>query len=173
MYKPPYQITPKILKLIAEIQEHLGELKYYSVKKPNVKLRKENKIKTIHHSLAIEGNTLNEEQISTLLEGKNVIGPKNQILEVKNALVLYDQVSKLNPLSEKDLLKAHKILMSGLIQSPTQYRRTAVGILKGGEVVRMAPSFKQVPSLMSDLFTYVSKDKTTLALIKACRVFNT
>lgn len=168
MYKPPYKVTSKILKLIAEIQEHLGELKYYSIKKPNIKLRKENKIKTIHHSLAIEGNTLDEEQINTLLDGKSVIGPKKQILEVKNALVLYDQVSKLNPLSENDLLKAHKILMNGLIQSPGQYRHTAVGILKGGEVVRMAPSYKQVPTLMSNLFTYVSKDKTTLALIKAC-----
>ena len=90
MHNPPYTITSMILTLVSEIQSLLGESKHLVVKKPSVKLRKENRIKTIHYSLAIEGNALTEEQISSLIEGKKVIGPKNQIIEVKNAIKLYE-----------------------------------------------------------------------------------
>lgn len=168
MYQPPYTITSKILTLVSEIQSLLGESKHLIVKKPSVKLRKENKIKTIHHSLAIEGNSLTEEQISSLIEGKKVIGPKNQILEVKNAIQLYEQMTDLDPLKENDFLKAHKILMSGLIEKPGRYRQQAVGIFKNDQVSRMAPPAKQVSGLMSPLFLYLKKDQETLALIKAC-----
>lgn len=168
MHQPPYTITSKILNLVSEAQSLLGESKHLVVKKPSVKLRKENKIKTIHHSLAIEGNSLTEEQISSLIEGKKVIGPKNQILEVKNAIQLYEQMTDLDPLKENDFLKAHKILMSGLIEKPGRYRQQAVGILKNGQVSRMAPPAKQVSGLMSHLFLYLKKDQETLALIKAC-----
>lgn len=94
---------------------------------------------TIHHSLAIEGNSITEEQISSLIEGKKVIGPKNQITEVKNAIRIYDQLSVFNPLKEADLLKAHKALMANLLEKPGSYRTQAVGIFKGGQVSRMCP----------------------------------
>ena len=168
MEAPPYTITSKILHLVSEIHSLLGESKHLMVKKPSVKLRKENKIKTIHHSLAIEGNSLTEEQISSLIEGKVVLGPKNQITEVKNAIRLYEKITDLNPLKEADLLKAHKILMTGLLEKPGFYRTKAVGIFKGGQVSRMAPPAKQVHGLMEKLFLFVNKDKTTLPLVKAC-----
>ncbi len=168
MYKPPYTITPLILTLVSKIQTILGESKHLVVKKPSVKLRKENKIKTIHHSLAIEGNSLTEQQISSLIEGKKVIGPKNQIIEVKNAIKLYEQLTDFDPSKENDLLITHKILMSGLIEKPGRYRQQAVGIFKNGQVSRMAPPAKQVSSLMSNLFLYLKKDQETLDLLKAC-----
>lgn len=168
MEKPPYTITSKILHLVSEIQSLLGESKHLTVKKPSVKLRKENKIKTIHHSLAIEGNSLTEEQVSSLIEGKKVIGPKKQITEVKNAIRLYEHVSDLNPLRETDFLKAHKILMTGLLEKPGLYRNQAVGIFKGGKVSRMAPAAKQVQSLMDNLFSFIKIDKETLPLVMAC-----
>jgi Fic family protein len=153
---------------VSEIQSLLGESKHLTVKKPSVKLRKENKIKTIHHSLAIEGNSLTEAQVSSLIEGKKVIGPKKQILEVKNAIQLYERIVDLNPLRESDLLKAHKILMTGLLDRPGYYRNQAVGIFKDGKVSRMAPPAKQVPELMLNLFSFVKKDKETLTLVMAC-----
>jgi Fic family protein len=168
MEAPPYKITSKILNLVSEIQSLLGESKHLTVKKPSVKLRKENKIKTIHHSLAIEGNSLTEAQVSSLIEGKKVIGPKKQILEVKNAIQLYERIVDLNPLRESDLLKAHKILMTGLLDRPGYYRNQAVGIFKDGKVSRMAPPAKQVPELMLNLFSFVKKDKETLTLVMAC-----
>lgn len=168
MEKPPYTITPKLLLLVSEIQTILGEAKSFIIKKPSIRLRKENKIKTIHHSLAIEGNSITEEQISSLLEGKRVVGPKHQINEVKNAIKLYEQLGTLNPYKESDLLKAHKILMEGLLETAGCYRKKAVGIFKGGRVARMAPPDKQVPKLMGDLFSFISSDRTTLPLVKAC-----
>lgn len=168
MYKPPYSITPKILKLVSEIQSILGEAKHLTIKKPSLKLRKENKIKTIHHSLAIEGNTLSEEQISSLIEGKKVLGPKLQIVEVKNAIDLYDRLNDLDPLKESDLLYAHKILMNQLLLKPGKYRDQAVGIFKSGKISHLAPPAKQVTGLMKDLFEFLIKDKETLLLVKAC-----
>lgn len=87
MQKRPYAITSKILNLVSQIQSLIGESKHLVVKKPSIKLRKENRIKTIHYSLAIEGNSLTEEQISSLIEGKRVMGPTKQIIEVKNGKV--------------------------------------------------------------------------------------
>jgi Fic family protein len=167
METPPYKITSKILNLVAEIQSLLGESKHLTVKKPSVKLREENKIKTIHHSLAIEGNSLTEVQVTSLIEGKKVIGPKKQIIEVKNAIRLYELINELNPLRESDFLKAHKILMTGLLNKPGLYRNQAVGIFKEGKVSRMAPPAKQVPGLMLNLFSFVIKDKETLPLVMA------
>ncbi|MBK9323811.1 MAG: Fic family protein [Bdellovibrionaceae bacterium] len=168
MEAPPYTITSQILHLVSEVQFLLGESKHLTVKKPSVKLRKENKIKTIHHSLAIEGNSLTEAQVSSLIEGKKVIGPKKQILEVKNAIQLYERVGELNPLRESDFLKAHKILMTGLLDKPGFYRSQAVGIFKDGKVSRMAPPAKQIRGLMLNLFSFVNTDKETLPLVMAC-----
>lgn len=168
MATPPYTITAEILRKVSEIQILLGEARNLQFSKPDLKLRKESQIKTIHHSLAIEGNTIAENQISALLEGKRVLGPKDQIQEVKNALDLYSQISSFDPLKEKDLLKAHKILMQDLIGSPGKYRAGAVGIFKNDQVARIAPPSRQVPNLMGSLFSFLNNDKTTLPLLKAC-----
>ncbi len=95
--KPPYAITGKILKLIASISEKIGEVNAAHLSKPPTELRKKNRIKTIHSSLEIEGNTLTIEQITAIVENKRVIGPKKDILEVKNAIAVYDYLDKLNP----------------------------------------------------------------------------
>jgi len=168
MYKPPFFISPLILNLSSQIQEMVGELKTYSLVKPTVKLRKESKIKTIHHSLSIEGNSLTLEQMTALMENKRVIGPKNQIIEVTNAIQLYDELSSFEPLKEKDLLRAHALLLKNLVKTPGKYRLRTVGIFKGAQVSHVAPSAKQVPNLMRDLFVFLNKDKETPWFIKAC-----
>ena len=168
MVRPPFQISSKILYLAGSIQEIIGEFKSYSAVVPPVKLRRENRIKTVHHSLAIEGNSLSEDKITAILENKRVLGPKAQILEVKNALELYESLAKLNPLFERDLLRAHKALMKDLIPSAGKFRSTAVGVLKGTTVSHVAPPAKQVPVLMAQLFQFLTKDTETIWLIKAC-----
>ncbi len=169
MDRPPFELTSRILSLVASIQEILGELRGQSnLVRPSPQLRKENKIKTVHHSLAIEGNTLNQTQVTALLENKRVLGPRIQILEVMNALELYDQISSLKPIREKDFLKAHRLLMKDLIENGGRYRSTAVGILKGSKVSHVAPPAKQVPLLMGRLFNFLKQDVQTHILIKAC-----
>ena len=164
--KPPYDITPKILKLIASISEKLGEMNATFLDKPSPTLRKQNKIKTIHSSLKIEGNTLTEEQITSLLENKRVIGPKKDVLEVLNAIEIYENIEEYNPLSEKSFLKAHNVLMSELIEKPGEYRKQGVGIVKGSKVEHLAPPHENVPFLMKDLFEYLKTDE--IELIKSC-----
>ncbi|MDO3696060.1 Fic family protein [Wenyingzhuangia sp. chi5] len=164
--KPPYDITPKILKLITSISEKIGEINATFLDKPSPTLRKQNKIKTIHSSLKIEGNTLTEEQITSLLENKRVIGPKKDVLEVLNAIEIYENIEKYNPLSEKSFLKAHSVLMNELIETPGKYRKQGVGIVKGSKVEHLAPPHENVPFLMKDLFEYLKTDE--IELIKSC-----
>lgn len=166
--KPPFQISSKTLNLVTKIHEIVGELKAYSVARPSVKLRKENTVRTVHHSLAIEGNSLTEDQITAILENKRVIGPKNQIIEVKNALAVYESIGGFNPIKEKDLLAAHKILMKDLVKGAGKYRQTQVGVFKGTKVSHVAPPAKQIPRLMADLFAFLRYDLETPWLIKAC-----
>jgi Fic family protein len=165
--KPPYDITPTILKLITSISEKIGEINASLLDKPSPTLRKQNKIKTIHNSLKIEGNTLTEEQITALLNNKRVIAPKKDITEVLNAIEVYDNLDKYNPFSEKAFLKAHKSLLNGLIEGAGKYRNQGVGIVKGKQLAHLAPPFQNIPYLMKDLFDYL-KDKEELTLIKSC-----
>ncbi len=165
--KPPYEITSSILKLITSISEKIGAVNANLLNKPSPKLRKQNRIKTIHSSLKIEGNTLTEEQITALLENKRVIGPKKDVIEVLNAIKIYENLQDYNPLNEKSFLKAHQNLMEGLIENSGKYRNQSVGIVKGSKVEHLAPPFENVPYLMKDLFEYLKKSDE-IELIKSC-----
>lgn len=164
---PPYQITPEILNLIVAVSEKLGQINAKFLDKPSPKLRKENRIQTIHSSLSIEGNTLKEEQITALIEHKRVIGPEKDVTEVLNAIKVYDQLSSFDPKSANSFLKAHEILMKGLVTENGKYRKTGVGIMAGDRLTHMAPPAENVPYLMNDLFTYL-RDSKENALIKSC-----
>lgn len=165
--KPPYKITPTILKLISSISEKIGEVNANYLNKQSPQLRTQNKIKTIHSSLKIEGNTLSKEQITALIEKKRVIGPKKDVLEVLNAIQVYNHLETFKPHSEKSFLAAHKKLMSGLIPKSGTYRDKGVGIVKGSKLAHVAPPAKNVPYLMKDLFDYLKNDPD-LVLIKSC-----
>lgn len=165
--KPPYDITPEILRLVSSISKKLGEINARYLEKPSPKLRKQNKIKTIHSSLHIEGNTLTEDQITAIIENKTVIGPQKDIVEVINAIGIYENLHHYDYLSEKSFLKAHADLMKSLINSAGKYRNQGVGIVKGSKVEHLAPPADLVPKLMKDLFRYLKNDKE-IALIKSC-----
>jgi Fic family protein len=164
---PPYQITPVILKLIASVSEKLGQINAKYLDKPSVKLRKENQIKTIHSSLSIEGNTLTTGQITALLDKKRVIGPEKDVNEVLNAINVYQRLNSFNPTSSTSFLKAHEMLMNGLISDNGKYRTSGVGIVSGNQMAHMAPPSENVPYLMNDLFDFL-KESNEIALIKSC-----
>lgn len=165
--KSPYEITPAILKSISAVSQKIGEVNAKLLVRQHPELRKQNRIKTIHSSLNIEGNTLSEKQITAIIENKRVTGPEKDIKEVINALEVYRELKNFNCHLEKDFLRAHKLLMNGLIQKPGKYRTQGVGIIKGSKVAHIAPSHENVRFLMNDLFDYL-KDKTELTLIKSC-----
>ncbi len=164
--KPPYKITSEILKLITKISEKIGEINAAFLDKPSTKLRKEHKIKTIHSSLKIEGNTLTQQQITALLNHKRVIGPIKDIKEAANAIAVYNSLADFSPTKERSFLKAHKIIMGDLIKDAGHYRTQTVGIVKGTKIAHVAPPFENVPFLMKDLFNYLKSDE--IVLIKSC-----
>lgn len=159
MNNPPYSITPQILNSIIEIAEKTGQINALFLERSTPELRKENRIKTIHSSLKIEGNTLSEEQITALIEEKRVLGPQKDIIEVNNAIKVYDKIKEFNPHSEKDFLKAHRLMTQKLIEESGKYRNSGVGIVKGNQVAHIAPSAIMVPGLMKDLFKYLKTNK--------------
>lgn len=165
--KPPYDITPKILHIITSISEKLGAINATYLDKPSPRLRKENKIRTIHSSLKIEGNTLTEEQITALLENKRVVGPRNDVEEVINAIEIYGQLNSYNPFDEQSFLLCHKDLMKGLINDAGKYRKQGVGIVKGYAVEHYAPPHENVPHLMKEFFNYLKTSKE-IELVKSC-----
>ncbi len=167
MYKPPFEITSKIIELISNISEKIGEINYLQNNPYHIKLRKENRIKTIHSSLAIENNSLSLKQITAIIEGKHVLGNPNEIKEVKNSIQAYDLLLSLNPYNEKDLLKAHKLMMQDLVERNGKYRTDGVGIFDGAKVVHLAPPADRVPELMFDLFKWL-KESDVHPLIKSC-----
>ena len=138
--KPPYEISNKILKLIASISEKTGEVNAVHLNKPPTELRKKNRIKTIQSSLEIEGNTLTVGQITDLLDNKRILAPKKDILEVTNAISVYNHLNKLEVFELKSLCKAHEILMKDLIENPGKLRTTSVKIVKVSDFTHIAPT---------------------------------
>ena len=129
-YTPPYTITPKITNLVAQISEAVGG--YYAHE--NLRLHRINRIKTIHGTLAIEGNSLSSEQVTAVLEGKPVVAPMNEVQEVRNAIKAYELLDTLDPYSVDDLLKAHAAMEAGLIDQAGQFRKGGAGVVSGDQV---------------------------------------
>lgn len=164
---PPFQLTPNILNLCTEISSLTGRYEGLSFPLPKIELRKENRIKTIHGTVAVEGNTLTREQITAILEGKPVIGPEKDIKEVKNAIRAYDKIKTFDIYSIKDLCKAHRVLMEDLLPDAGKFRKDSVGIMKPGGVSHIAPPAHLVPTHMNNLFSFLKNNKEHHPLIIA------
>ena len=154
-YKPPFTITPAILRLVSEISELVGHVQALSGSTSPL-LRRENRIRTIHASLAIENNTLTLEQVTAVLNGKHVLGQPREIQEVRNAFIAYEHLETWNPSSQNDILAAHAMLMAGLVDHPGQFRAGGVGVFQGSRVVHMAPPAHLVHRHMTNLLTWLA-----------------
>ena len=152
--EPPYRITTDILSRVAEIAEAVGRAEAGGVSQ-DLRLRRINRIRTIQGSLAIEGNILTEEQISTILDGKPVMAPPRDVQEARNAIKAYERYERWDPASEVDLLHAHEILMTGLVDAPGHYRRSSVAVMGQDRVHHVGPPAARVPSLMAELLAWL------------------
>ena len=150
-YEPPFTLNAEIVNLAAEISAKVERFAIRLEQSDSLRLRRINQIQSIHSSLAIEGNMLSEDQVSDIIEGKRVAAPAHEILEVKNALRTYELYPSLNAFSEKDLLKAHAVMMQGMIPDAGKY----------------APRPKMVPLLMKNLFSWLKRSKMHW-LIRSC-----
>ncbi len=159
-------INEDIIMLTSAIEKKLGKIESEII--IDLRLRKENKIKSIHSSLAIEQNSLSVEQITAIINGQRVLGAEKEIQEVKNAYTIYNQFDQLDPSSQEDLLYAHQILTADIIRTNGNYRNSDVGIFtENGQVVHMGARPEFVPKLMSELFSNFNKSILS-PVIKAC-----
>lgn len=167
LYTPPFAMTDEITNLVIEIAELTGAMTVSERLSKNPKLRRENRVKSIHSSLAIEQNSLSIEQVSDVIDGKRVLGPPQDIREVKNAYEAYELMTKLNPYSVKDLLKAHKILMAGLVEEAGMFRSKGVGVYAGDQLIHAGTPANYVPDLIGQLFDWLKQSKLH-PLVKSC-----
>ena len=167
MYKPPFTVSPKAINLIASISSQLERYAIKMEQGDSLRLRRANRIKTIHSSLAIEGNTLSEGEVQAVLEGKTVIAPLKEIQEVRNAIKTYELYPKLDPFSIQDLLLAHGTMMAGLVDEAGVFRKGGVGVFDGDKPVHIAPPAERVRDLMNDLFVWLENADDHL-LIRSC-----
>ncbi|MDX1353700.1 MAG: Fic family protein [Thiomicrorhabdus sp.] len=165
-YQPPFTITTEILNLVAQISQQVGELNASQLN-ASPQLRKQNRIKTITGTLAIEGNTLTEEQITAIVEGKPVLGSVRELAEVKGAIAAYDALPTFIASEISDLLTAHGLMLSDILVNAGEFRSKGVGIHKGGVVHHVAPPAHQVSGLMADLIQWLKQTKDH-PLIASC-----
>lgn len=164
-YKPPYTITSKILKQVSEISELIADIKHIDKNYSTLTLRKKNRVRSITGTLQIEGNTFDEAKVTSVINGKIVLGSVREIEEVKGAIKAYDYLEKYNYKDEKDLLKSHKFLMDKLLDNAGKYRNTNVGIGGKDGVTHVAPPPNFVPQLMGDIFSWLQTTDEHLLIV--------
>ncbi len=166
--KPPFEITEAALSDVMEISELVGKISSTQNLSTSPILRRQNRIRTIYSSLAIEQNTLSLEQVTAVLSGKRVLAPPKDIAEVKNAYEIYDNLAELNPYSLDDLLLAHRTMMQGLVREAGEFRSRPVGVVDSkGNVLHFGTLPQYVPSLMEELVQWTESSPFPL-LIKSC-----
>lgn len=166
--KPPFEITTAILSDVATISELVGSIGSTQNLSTNPTLRRQNRIKTIYSSLAIEQNTLSLEQVTAVLSGKRVLAPPKDIAEVQNAYEIYDHLSELNPYSVEDLLLAHRVMMRDLVSEAGVFRSRPVGVVDSeGNILHFGTLPQYVPGLVEELLQWTEESPLPL-LIKSC-----
>lgn len=165
--RPNYRITTQMLNLVQRISVLTTEL---SFEKRELHLRKENRIRSIQSSLAIENNSLTLEQVTGIIAGNRVLGPPKDIHEVQNAYEAYERVFKLDPYDVEDFLLAHYLLTHGLVKHPGRFRSGDVGVYdSAGTVVHIGTRPQFVPELIRELFQWASESQTS-DIVKSCIV---
>lgn len=166
-YRPVYVITDEILTLVADIAARVDVLTVQSGMDQNPKLRRINRIRSIHSSLAIENNSLSLDQVAAIINGKRVLAPPQDICEVENAFAAYNRLLEFDPYDADDLQVAHGILMKDLVKDAGRYRSGNVGVFRGNDAVHVAPPAIDVSGRMADLILW-TKDAAAHPLIKSC-----
>ena len=171
-YIPPYQITDKILSLVAEISEKIGKITERTHLDSKPHLRKNNKIKSIHSSLAIEANSLSLDEVRDVINGRTVIGKQKEIREVKNAYAAYEEIGHFDIGSINELKRLHGIMTKYTVEESGSFRKGEEGVFNGDKYIFMAPPASLVPEQMQSLFTWMKKSKDTVHPLIMAAVFH-
>lgn len=103
-----------------------------------------------------------------MLNGKTVLAPPKDIVEVKNAYEIYERLDELDPYSVDDLLTAHGIMTRGLVEESGVFRSRPVGVVdQKGHVLHFGTLPQYVPDLAMELLDWV-KNSDVHMLIRSC-----
>lgn len=171
-YTPPFSITNKMLDLVATIMEKIGKLDNYNSLNKMPTLRRNNRINSIHSSLAIEANSLSLNQVKDIINGKMVLGPQKEIQEVKDAYKAYEMIKEVSPYSIKDLLKVHGVMTYLTLDESGIFRSSAEGVFDGEKCIFMAPPQDRVPGLMEELFDFMKREKNNINSLILSSIFH-
>lgn len=172
-YNPPFEITNEILSRISSIMKKIGKLDNYNDLNKMPILRRNNRIKSIHSSLAIEANSLSLEQVKDVIDGRVVYGPKNEIQEVKNAYEAYLKIGEVQPYSIDDLKMIHGIMTYSLIDESGEFRHGNEGVFdENGNCIHVCPPPEQVNILMEQLFKWMKDNKDVIHPLIMSSVFH-
>ena len=171
-YQPPFAITNHMVKLVSEIAEKIGRLDRYQSLDAKPCLRRNNRIRSIHSSLAIEANSLSIDAVRGVIDGKTVIGPVKEIQEVKNAYRAYDELGKFDPFSIDELKRLHGVMTYLTVDESGQFRRGEEGVFDGGRCIFMAPPAMRVSALMDDLFSWMKQARKDVHPLILSSVFH-
>ena len=173
MYKPPFTLTSVMFDYAVNITEKIGQINNYNNLRRMPILRKNNRIQSVHSTLAIEANSLSLKQVKDVINGKLVIGFEREIREVKNAYKAYEQITKINPYSIDDLLYIHGILTNGLIEESGKFRSGNEGVFdEDNNCIFIAPKPDLVMDLINDLFKYIKENKDKINPLILSSVFH-
>ena len=171
-YIPPYQITDKILLLVAEISEKIGKITERTNLDSKPHLRKNNKIKSIHSSLKIEANSLSFDEVRDVIYGRTVIGKHKEIQEVKNAYAAYEEIGKFDIYNLDDFRRLHGIMTKYIVDESGNFRKGEEGVFSGDKCIFMAPPAQFVPEQMQNLFDWMKKSKDKVHPLILAAVFH-
>lgn len=171
-YQPPFTITNRMLMLVAQISEKTGRISNYRDFESKPHLRRNNRIHSIHSSLAIEANSLSIDEVKGVIAGKTVYGPQKEIQEVKNAYQAYDMIGDFDPYSVSDLTRLHGIMTYLTVQESGVFRIGNEGVFKGNRCIFMAPPPYLVSGLIDDLFGWLNRSVNTVHPLILSSVFH-
>lgn len=172
-YKPPFTLTNVMFDYATKITEKVGQINNYNNLNKMPILRKNNRIKSVHSTLAIEANSLSLKEVKDVINGKTVIGPEREIKEVKNAYEAYEQIGKVDPYSIDDLLYIHGILTNGLEEESGKFRSGNEGVFDGNNnCIFIAPKPDLVPELINGLFVYIKENKNKISPLILSSIFH-
>lgn len=171
-YSPPFSITNQMLMLVVQIAEKTGRISHFRSFETKPHLRRNNRIHSIHSSLAIEANSLSMNDVKSVISGKTVIGPQKEIQEVKNAYQAYDMLGKFDPYSIADLKKLHGVMTYLTVQESGTFRSHNEGVFSGDRCIFMAPPPELVPDQMQGLFDWMKRSREEVHPLILSSVFH-
>ena len=173
MYQsPPFSITQRMLDLVFRIGERVSRMADYDALDPSPRLRKQSLIRSVYSSCAIEANSLSADQVSDVINGRRVLGPKKDIAEVRNAYAAYSELGRFDPYRMEDLLRMHAVMTEGTAEESGRFRSKGEGVFSGGECIFVAPPPDQVPRNMENLFAWLNGTRGTVNPLIASCVFH-